>query len=254
MRSSRVKKNISGDRVDVERTHHNLWCSNHSLRRHMVHSSSVVRGLLVAILLLRCLLIWLLGAMVSIVSHISTPETPIGSTRCTALHRGAVGRSLAWSLIAHLLRCMLVPILLFVLRALWKLTTVPLTDWTLIPLLIIIARAGVASGGLSLHLSLPVPLQSHIVKHNSAIHQLLEISICVTSQLQPEIIVNSLEEETLLVCILPHVIRSIASQLSKLVVILTDRHRTHPERSEFLLLELYQTIWNMVCLEIPHKF
>ena len=111
----------------------------------MVHSSSVVRGLLVAILLLRCLLIRLLRAMVSIVSHISTLKTPIGSARCTALHRGAIGRSLAWSLIAHLLRCALVPILLLVLRALWKLTMVPLTDWTLIPLLIIIARACVAS-------------------------------------------------------------------------------------------------------------
>ena len=111
----------------------------------MVHSSSVVRGLLVAILLLRCLLIRLLRAMVSIMSHIPTSKTLIGSTRRTALHRGAVGRSLAWSLIAHLLRGTLVPILLLVLRALWKLTTDPLTDWTLIPLLIIIARACVAS-------------------------------------------------------------------------------------------------------------
>ena len=178
MRSSRVKKNISRDRVDVERTHHNFWCTIHTLRRHMVHSSRVVRGLLVAVLPLRCLLIRLLWAMISIMPHISTPKTPIGGTRCTALHRGAVGRSLAWSLIAPLRRSTLVPILLLVLRALWKLTPVPLTDWTLIPLRIIVARACVASGGLSFHLSLPIPLQSHIIKHNSAIHQLLEISMC----------------------------------------------------------------------------
>ena len=59
----------------------------------MIHSSSVIRRLLIAILSLRGLLvlIWLLRAMVCIVSHISASKTPIGSTRCTALHRSVVG-------------------------------------------------------------------------------------------------------------------------------------------------------------------
>jgi hypothetical protein len=57
----------------------------------------------------------------------------------------------------------------------------------------------------------------------------------------------------LLIYIFPHLIRSIARQLSKLIMILANSHRPHPEGPEFLLFELYYPIWNVMCLEVSDK-
>jgi hypothetical protein len=81
----------------------------------------------------------------------------------------------------------------------------------------------------------------------------LEIGVCVASQLQSKIIVNTLEEKTLLICIFPHLIRRIARQLGELIMILADSHRSHPEGPKFLLFELYYSIWNVMCLEVSDK-
>jgi hypothetical protein len=72
--------------------------------------------------------------------------------------------------------------------------------------------------------------------------------------LQTKIIINSLEEETLLICIFPHFIGSIASQLRELGMILTNTHLSHPEISEFFLLQLNYTFRNMASSKISNKF
>jgi hypothetical protein len=58
----------------------------------------------------------------------------------------------------------------------------------------------------------------------------------------------------LLICIFPYFMGTIASQLRELVMILTDTHLSHPEISEFFLLQLNYTFRNMASSKISNKF
>ena len=97
--------------------------------------------LLIVGLVLRCLLVLLLRALMSIVTYFCTSVAGIGIVGCTTLHRSIIGHSLACGRIAGLLRGTLITILLLVLRALRELvplrilTTISLVSWSLIPLL-----------------------------------------------------------------------------------------------------------------------
>jgi len=184
-----------------------------------------------AVLVLLSWWILLLGALVCIVSHLSTAVTGIGvAAGCCTLARSIVGHSLAWCLVADLLLgalltliailllgmlLVLVAVLLVVLRALRKLTTAPLTWWPLIALreslLRVCTRASVAARGLSLELSLLcVHLLALVVDDNSAVHQFLETRIGVAHQLQLQSIIQALQEKTLLVTVPGHLIWSIS--------------------------------------------
>jgi hypothetical protein len=104
----------------------------------------------------------------------------------------------------------------------------------------------IVPGALSFHLPFSVHLPTLIIQHNSLVHKFLETCIIITLQLQTEVLINSLKEETLLICIFPHFIGSLE--------ILADTHLSHSEVFEFLLFQLDYTLRNMASLEISNKF
>jgi len=199
----------------------------------MVHSSRERRSSkpLIAVLVLLGWWILLLGALVCIVSHLSAAVAGIRvATGCCTLARSIVGHSLTWCLVAGLLLgalltlisilllgtlLVLVAVLLVILRTLWELITVPLIRWSLIALRESLLRihtwASVAAQRLPLELSLLcVHLLALVVDDNSAVHQFLETRLGVAYQLQLQSIIQTLQEEALLVRDPSHLIWSIS--------------------------------------------
>jgi hypothetical protein len=171
MRSSWIKKNGCRGRVNIERNKHYFRLRLCCFGRHMIHLSSIGWPLS-----LRCLLILLLGTMISIVSRFSIAITQIRSTRCTGLHWGRVGITLAWSLLTTLLLelsvllilgSLLKLIVLPILRPLLICIAVPLTNWSLEfwmkPMLRICTLAIIVSNTLSFHLPFSVHLSMFII-------------------------------------------------------------------------------------------
>ena len=112
----------------------------------------------------------------------STTETLVGSARGTSLHGSVVRRSLSWCLLTTLLLRMLIGVLLLVLVALRILTMIPLTGWSLEPLLEALLRVDTWMSITSRSLSLKPPLLglhllALVVNNNSAIHQCLKIGV-----------------------------------------------------------------------------
>jgi hypothetical protein len=116
-----------------------------------------------------------------------------------------------WCLLIALLLILLTLLEMITLRVL---TMVPLTQRPLVPLLIALLKASVltsiASRGLSLK---PLPFSIHLlaltVNHNSAIHERLEVGVCIGHQLKLETIIQTLQKKMLLISIISHLIRSI---------------------------------------------
>ena len=219
MRSSRIKKNSGRSRIDIERTEHDFWFRKHCLYRHMVHLFCIGcwllrRSLLIIVLTLGCLLILLPRAMVSIMPNFSTMIAYVGGARCDGLHGSVVRCSLSWCLLATLLLGMLIAILLLVQVALRVLTMIPLIGWSLVPLLEALLRIGVQTGITFRGLSLKPPLLglhlfALIVNNNSAIHQHLEIRVCIGHKLELQTIIQTLEKAALLINIISHLIQSV---------------------------------------------
>jgi len=199
----------------------------------MVHSSRERRSSrpLIAVLVLLSWLILVLGALECIVSHLSAAVTGIGiAAGCCTLARSIVGHSLAWCFVADLLLealltliailllgtlLVLVAVLLVVLGTLWKLTTVPLIRRSLTALResLLRVRTWASVGARRLPLELPflcVHLLVLVVDDNSAVHQFLETRVGVAHQLQLQSIIQTLQEETLLVRVPGHLIWSIS--------------------------------------------
>jgi hypothetical protein len=188
MRSSRIKKNGCRGRMNIERTKHYFRLRLRCFSRHMIHLSIIGWPLS-----LRCLLILLLGTMISIVFRFSTAITQIRSTRCTGLYWSRVGITLAWSLLTTLLlelsvllilRSLLKLIILPILRPLLIWIAIPLTDWSLKfwmkPMLRICTWAIIVPNTLSFHLSFSVHLSTFIIQHNSLVHKFMETCIIIT--------------------------------------------------------------------------
>ena len=141
----------------------------------MIHLACVGRWLLVTILPLWGLLVWLLRAIIRQVTLFTTVKALVGSARGTSLHRGVIGRSLSWCLLTTLLLRTLITNLLLVWVALRILTMIPLTGWSLEPLLKVLLRVGtwtsIAPRGRSLKPPLlGLHLLALVVNNNSAIH------------------------------------------------------------------------------------
>ena len=109
---------------------------------------------------------------------------------------------------------MLIAILLLVRVALRVLTTIPLTGWSLKPLLETLLRVGTWTSITSRGLSLKPPLLglhllALIVNNNSVIHQHLEIGVGIGHKLELQTIIQTFEKAALLVSIIGHFIWSI---------------------------------------------
>ena len=138
----------------------------------------------------------------------------IGGARCTGLHGSVVRRSLSWCLLATLLLGMLIAILLLVRWTLLVLIMIPLIMWSLVPLLEALLRIGAWTSITSRGLSLKPPLLGlHlfglVVNNNNAIHQCLEIGVCIGHILELQTIIQTLEKATLLISMNSHLIRSV---------------------------------------------
>ena len=136
----------------------------------------------------------LVRAIIRQVTLFSTAETLVGSARGTCLHGSVVRRSLSWCLLATLLLGMLIAILLLVLVALGVLSMIPLIGRSLEPLLEALLRVGARTSITPRGLSLKPPLLSiHlfalIVNNNGAIHQCLEIRVCVGYKMELQTII-----------------------------------------------------------------
>ena len=121
--------------------------------------------------------------------NFSTMIAYIGGARCTGLHGSVVGCSLSWCLLTTLLLRTLITNLLLVWVALRILTTIPLTGWSLKPLLEALLRIGtqmsIAPRGLSLKPPLlGLHLLALVVNNNSAIHQRLKIGVGIGHKLE----------------------------------------------------------------------
>jgi len=119
-----------------------------------------------------------------------------------------------WCLLTTLLLRTLIAILLLVLVALRVLTMIPLIGWSLVPLLKTLLRVGVRTSIASKGLSLKPPLLglhlfALIVNNNSAIHQGLEIRLCIGHKMELQTIIQTFEKAALLISIISHLIRSI---------------------------------------------
>ena len=179
----------------------------------MIHVP-IMCWLLVAILPLRGLLVGLLRAIVREVTFFATTETLAGGARGTSLHRSVVRRSLSWCLLTTLLLRTLIGILLLVLVALRILTTIPLTGWSLKPLLEALLRIGTRTSIAPRGLTLKPPLLglhffALVVNNNGAIYQRLKIGIGIGHKLELQTIIQTFEKAALLVSIISHFIRSI---------------------------------------------
>ena len=138
-------------------------------------------------------------------------ETLVGSARGTSLHGSVVRRSLAWCLRATLLLTLLTLLELIALRVL---TMISLIGWSLVPLLEALLRIGVRTSIASRGLSLKPPLLGLylfvlVVNNNSAVHQCLEIGVCIGHKLELQTIIQTLEKVALLISIISHLIRSV---------------------------------------------
>ena len=138
----------------------------------------------------------------------------VGGARCTGLHGSVVRCSLSWCVLVTLLLVVLIAILLLVRWTLLIRVTTPLIRWPLVPLLEALLRVGARTSIASRGLSLKPPLLSlHlfalIVNHNSAIHQCLEIEVCIGHKLELQTIIQTLEKAALLISIINHLIRSV---------------------------------------------
>jgi hypothetical protein len=186
MRGSRIKENGSRDRVDTERTQHDLWRLLRRFHIHMVHPCTIGCHLLIAIPG-RILLIGLLWTIVRHVSFLAAAVTLISMVRCTILHRSIVGWILAWCPIAIMLLWTLTNILLSrilrtlattllgVLRTLLVRAPVPLVRRSLVPLWETYLCVGTGTGVTPRCLSLEPPLfgihlSTIIVYHNGIVH------------------------------------------------------------------------------------
>ena len=195
MRSSRIKKNSGRSGIDIKRTEHDFWFHKRRLCRHMIHLSCVGCWLLMTILPLGGLLVWLLGVVIRHVTLFTIEKTLVGGISGTSLQWIVVGCSLACCLLAALLLILLALLELITLRVL---TMIQLTGWPLVPLLESLLRAGVwmsvASRGLSLKpLLLGLHFLALIVNHNSAIHECLEVGVCIGHKLELETIIQTLK-------------------------------------------------------------
>ena len=165
----------------------------------MIHLSCVGcwllrRSLLITMLTLRCWLFLIPGAMVSTIPNFSIMIAYVGGARCTSLHGSVVRCSLFWCLLTTLLLGTLIDILLLVRWTLLVWVVIPLIRWSMVPLLEtllrISARMSVASRGLSLKPPLlSLHLFSLIVNHNSAVHQHLEIRVCIGHKLELQTVI-----------------------------------------------------------------
>ena len=170
--------------------------------------------LLVAVLFLGGLLIRLLGAIIREVTFFATTETLAGGARSTSLHRSVVGRSLSWCLLTTLLLRTLINNLLLVWVAPRILTMIPLTGWSLKPLLEVLLRIGTRTSIAPRGLSLKPPLLglhffALIVNNNGTIHQRLKIGVCIGHKLELQTIIQTLEKAALLISIISHLLRGV---------------------------------------------
>ena len=138
----------------------------------------------------------------------------VGGARCTGLHGSVVRHSLSWCLLATLLLGELIHILLLVRRTLLVLVPIPLIRWSLVPLLEALLRIGVRMGITPRGLSLKPPLLSlhlfaPIINNNRAIHQHLEIGVCIGHKLELQTIIQTIEKATLLISIISHLIQGV---------------------------------------------
>ena len=214
MRRSRIKKNSGRSGINIKHTEHDFWFHKCRLCRHMIHLSCVGRWLLITILPLRSLLVWLLRTIIRQVNLFTIAETLVRSARVTGLHGSVVGRSLSWCLLAILLLGTLIAILLLIRVTLRVLTMIPLIGWSLVPLLEALLRVGVRTSITPRGWSLKSPLLglhlfALIINNNSAVHQRLEIRVCIGYKLELQTIIQTLEKAALLISIISHLIRSI---------------------------------------------
>ena len=91
---------------------------------------------------------------------------------------------------------------------------IPLIGWSLVPLLEALlrvdARTGITPRGLSLKPPLlGLHLFALVVNTNSAIHQRLEIGVCIGHKLELQTVIHILEKAALLINIISHLIRSV---------------------------------------------
>ena len=138
----------------------------------------------------------------------------VGGARCTGLHGSVVRRSLSWCLLATLQLGALISILLLIRWTLLVRVAIPLIRWSLVPLLKALLRVGARTSITPRGLTLKPPLLSlHlfalIVNNNSAIHQRLEIKVCIGHKLELQTIIQPLEKVVLLISIISHLIQSV---------------------------------------------
>ena len=138
----------------------------------------------------------------------------VGGARCTSLHGTIVRHSLSWCLLATLMLRALIAILLLVQWTLLVWVVIPLIRWPQVPLLEALLRIGARMSITPRGLSLKPPLLSlHlfalIVNHNSAIHQRLEIGVCIGYKVELQTIIQTLEKVLLFICVISHLIRNI---------------------------------------------
>jgi hypothetical protein len=163
------------DWVNVECTQHNFRCLLNCISGHMVHSSSVRRWLLIAILPLRGLLILLIWAIERHMSLSATTEASSCSVGSTILCRGSIGIPWARCLLTTLLlegrillkMLALATLLHLILRVQRVLSMIPPTNWSLEPLLkallCIRVLTCIAPRALSLYPPFSILLLAHIV-------------------------------------------------------------------------------------------
>ena len=125
-------------------------------------------------------MVGLLKAIIRQMTFFTTTKALAGGAKGTSLHGSVVRRSLSWCLLTTLLLRTLISILLLVLVALRILTMIPLTGWSLKPLLEALLRVGAWTSITSRGLSLKPPLLglhffTLIVNNNGVIHQCLKV-------------------------------------------------------------------------------
>jgi hypothetical protein len=90
--------------------------------------------------------------------------------------------------------------------------------------------------------------------HDCSVNQVLKSGEGMIHQMILQRVDQVSQEAILPLGICVDILRSIAGQLQKLVLVLTDRHRPLLEHHELLLLHCYQTCRNMVLAEIVSEF
>ena len=108
----------------------------------------------------------------------------------------------------------LIAILLLVWWTLLVRVVILLIRWPRVPLLEALLRIGARTSITPRGLfQKPAPLSLHlfalIVNNNSAVHQRLEIGVCIGHKLELQTIIQPLEKAALLISIISHLIRSV---------------------------------------------